>query len=154
MCKCFTGTQNPPSFGTCRFESGLGHLQARQRVREQGSRRVGRAFRRFGHTLGHIALIVALSGCQSPSEPALASIVFRADPATCRVPLVFNLLIDAKVVGTPTLAPGDSALFYVAAGQHTAGAIVGEGLTVTLFYPVLVDLEPGQRYRQTLACSG
>lgn len=98
-------------------------------------------------------LLLVLAACSDLTAPtASASIVFKIE-ASCQSPLLYNLLIDGKTVAETTLAARDSVTFVVPAGQHTAGAVVAEGLVLTIWYPQTVTLAPSQRYVQTLRCN-
>jgi hypothetical protein len=97
-------------------------------------------------------LLAAAAACSDATAPSGEStIIFRVEP-NCGQASLYNLLIDGETVGQRQMAPLDSAKFSVEPGQHTAGAIVAEGMTMTFWYPQSVDLAPNQRYVARLAC--
>jgi hypothetical protein len=104
------------------------------------------------YRIAALFLLVTAYGCSDATAPSGEStIIFRVEP-NCSRPNLYNLLIDGQTVGQREMAPMDSAKFSVAPGEHTAGAIVAEGLTVNFWYPQLVDLAPSQRYVARLGC--
>jgi hypothetical protein len=101
----------------------------------------------------YLALSLALVACSSSTAPLSdpSSIVFVVAP-NCAPGPTYHLMIDGAEVGARQMVVGDSAVFQVAPGQHAAGAVVVDGLTVSIWYPQVVDLSPRQRYIQTLNC--
>src|SRR5262245_35232733 len=100
------------------------------------------------------ALILLAGGfaCSDATAPSNEStIIFRVEP-NCNPTNRYNLLIDCQTVSQREVAPLDSAELSVEPGQHTAGAIVADGLIMNLWYPQLVDLAPNQRYVARLGC--
>ncbi len=96
-----------------------------------------------------LALCLALAACSHPTAPDLpASVTFRI---LCPVPQLYNLIVDQAVISAQRMTAGDSAQFPVSPGQHQFGAIGGD-FPFPVWWPAVVELEPGQRYTQTLDC--
>lgn len=99
-----------------------------------------------------ILLGAAAFGCSDPTAPrGESTIIFRVEP-NCSQASLYNLLIDGQTVDQREMAPLDSAKFSVEPGQHTAGAIVADGMVMTVWYPQVVDVAPSQRYVARLGC--
>src|SRR5690349_14130165 len=98
------------------------------------------------YRIAALFLLAGIVGCSDATAPSGEStIIFRVEP-NCNTASLYNLLIDGQTVSQREMAPLDSAKFSVEPGQHTAGAIVADGLVVNFWYPQLVDLAPNQRY--------
>lgn len=50
------------------------------------------------------------------------------------------------------MSPGDSAMFDVPAGPHSAGATAPAADGIAIWFPQVVTLAPGQRYVLTMRC--
>ncbi len=104
------------------------------------------------YRIAALFLIASVVGCSDATAPSGEStIIFRVEP-NCTQSNLYNLLIDGETVDQRQMAPFDSAKFSVAPGQHTAGAIVADGLVMNIWYPQVVDLAPNQRYVARLGC--
>jgi hypothetical protein len=94
------------------------------------------------------------AACTAITAPSgVASILFRLQAATCGGSGTVDFFIDGTRVGSRVMTVQDSAVFTVAAGEHTAGAVtLINGAAVVWFPPRAVVLGAGQRYTQTLGC--
>ena len=102
-----------------------------------------------------VAVLALAASCRDVTAPAQddARIVFRVG-ASCNGSSIYSLFIDGQMAGLAAMAPGDTAGFTVAPGQHSVGAaapVFGGG--VALWFPQIVTLAPAQQYVQVLACS-
>lgn len=101
-----------------------------------------------------VASMLALAGCgtdvTAPSRSA--EIVFRLDVVSCHGSAQFELFIDGAHAGSQSMSPGDSATFSVPAGDHSAGATAPAGDGISIWFPQMVTLAPGQRYILTMRC--
>ena len=108
-----------------------------------------------GHRVIAIASLLALAACSSdltaPSSRS-AEIIFRLDAVSCRGSAQFELFIDGAHAGSQSMSPGDSAKFDVKAGQHSAGATAPNSTGVSIWFPQMVTLAPGQSYLLTMRC--
>jgi hypothetical protein len=104
------------------------------------------------YRIAALLLLAGAFGCTDATAPSGEStIIFRVEP-NCSQSNLYNLLIDGETVSQREMAPLDSAKFSVEPGQHTAGAIVADGMLMTVWYPQVVDLAPNQRYVARLGC--
>lgn len=111
-------------------------------------------FRELSRRVIAVAGALAVSACGSDlTAPSRSSeIIFRLDAITCRGTAQVELFIDGAHAGSQSMSPGDSATFSVQAGDHSAGATAPTTDGVSIWFPQMVTLAPGQRYVLTMRC--
>jgi hypothetical protein len=111
-------------------------------------------FHALGRRVITVASVLTLAACSSdltaPSRSA--EIVFRLDAVTCQGTAMFELFIDGEHAASRSMSPGDSATFPVQSGEHSAGATAPTATGVSVWFPHVVTLAPGQRYVMTMRC--
>ena len=104
-------------------------------------------FHALGRRVIAVASLLALAACSSEltAPTRSAEIVFRLDAVTCSGTSMFELFIDGEHAASQSMSPGDSAKFSVTAGEHSAGATAPTLTGVSIWFPQMVTLAPGQR---------